>query len=239
MVLTKVVAINGSAKMEKGNTARVLVAFLDGMREAGASVELFYAKRLNVKPCMGEFYCWNEKPGVCYQEDNMQMLYPKLREADILVLATPVYIPLPGEMQNLINRLCPLIEPILTWQDGRTRAKFHDDVNIRKIVLVSTCGWWEMGNFGTVLRIAEEIAKDVSVEFAGAILRPHAYLMAENTEKAKKVIGALRKAGYELVKKERMSKSLLEVISQPLISEEEYKRRLNEDYEKVKGKEKD
>jgi multimeric flavodoxin WrbA len=57
MVLTKVVAINGSAKMEKGNTARVLAPFLDGMREAGASVELFYAKRLNVKPCMGEFYC--------------------------------------------------------------------------------------------------------------------------------------------------------------------------------------
>jgi multimeric flavodoxin WrbA len=169
----------------------------------------------------------------------MQMLYPKLREADILVLATPVYIPLPGEMQNLINRLCPLIEPILTRQDGRTRAKFHDDVNISKIVLVSTCGWWEMGNFGTVLRIAEEIAKNASVEFAGAILRPHAYLMAENKEKAKKVIEALRKAGHELVKKERMSKSLLEVISQPLISEEEYKRRLNEDYEKVKGKEKD
>jgi multimeric flavodoxin WrbA len=172
MVLTKVVAINGSAKMEKGNTARVLAPFLDGMREAGASVELFYAKRLKVKPCMGEFYCWNEKPGVCYQEDDMQMLYPKLREADILVLATPVYIPLPGEMQNLINRLCPLIEPILVWRDGRTRARFHDNVNIRKIVLVSTCGWWEMGNFGTVLRIAEEIAKDVSVEFAGAILRP-------------------------------------------------------------------
>jgi len=239
MVLTKVVAINGSAKMEKGNTARVLAPFLDGMREAGASVELFYAKRLKVKPCMGEFYCWNEKPGVCYQEDDMQMLYPKLREADILVLATPVYIPLPGEMQNLINRLCPLIEPILVWRDGRTRARFHDNVNIRKIVLVSTCGWWEMGNFGTVLRIAEEIAKDVSVEFAGAILRPHAYLMAENKEKAKKVIEALTKAGHELVKKGRMSKSLLEVISQPLISEEEYKRLLNEDYEKVKSKEKD
>ena len=234
--MTKVVAINGSAKMEKGNTARVLAPFLDGMREAGASVELFYAKRLKVKPCMGEFYCWNEKPGVCYQEDDMQMLYPKLREADILVLATPVYIPLPGEMQNLINRLCPLIEPILVWRDGRTRAKFREDVNIRKIVLVSTCGWWEMGNFGTVLRIAEEIAKDASVEFAGAILRPHVYFMVENKEKAKKVLEALTKAGHELVKKGRMSKSLLEVISQPLISEEEYKRLLNEDYEKVKSK---
>jgi multimeric flavodoxin WrbA len=239
MVLARVVAINGSAKMENGNTALVLASFLDGVREAGASVELFYVKRLNVKPCTGEFYCWNKKPGECYINDDMQVLYPKLREADMLVLATPVYIPLPGEMQNLINRLCPLVEPILEFQDGRTRARFHDDVNIRKIVLVSTCGWWEIGNFGTVLRIAEELAKDVSVEFAGAVLRPHAYLMVENKEKAKKVTEALRQAGYELMKKGRMSKSLLEVISQPLVSEEEYKRSLNEAYEKVKSGEKD
>ena len=239
IVLTRVVAINGSAKMEKGNTALVLAPFLDGVREAGGSVELFYAKRLNIKPCTGEFYCWNEKPGECYIDDDMQVLYPKLREADILVLATPVYIPLPGEMQNLINRLCPLVEPILEFRDGRTRARFHDEVNIRKIVLVSTCGWWEIGNFGTVLRIAEELAKDVSVEFAGAILRPHAYLMVENKEKAKKVTEALSQAGSQLVKKGRMSKSLLEVISQPLISEEEYRHRLNDDYKKAKSKEKD
>jgi len=56
MILTKVVATNGSAKMEKGNTALVLAPFLDGVKEAGASVELFYAKRLNVKPCAGEFH---------------------------------------------------------------------------------------------------------------------------------------------------------------------------------------
>jgi multimeric flavodoxin WrbA len=95
MILTKVVTINGSAKMKKGNTALVLAPFLEGMREAEASIELFYAKRLNVKPCAGEFYCWNKKPGQCYINDNMQVLYPKLHKADILVLATPVYIPLP------------------------------------------------------------------------------------------------------------------------------------------------
>ena len=233
--MPKVVVVNGSAKMEQGNTARVLAPFLEGMKEAAASVELFYAKRLNVRPCTGEFYCWNEKPGQCYIEDDMQMLYPKLREADLLVLATPVYIPLPGEMQNLINRLCPLLEPILEFRDGRTRARFHHDVGIRKIVLVSTCGWWEMGNFGTVLRIAEELAKDANVEFAGAVLRPHAYLMIEKTEKTKRVVEALRRAGYELVKEGQMSRSLLEVISQPLISEEEYRRTLNNDYEKVRG----
>jgi hypothetical protein len=239
VTLTKAVAVNGSPKMEKGNTARVLAPFLDGMREAGASVELFYAKRPKVKPCTGEFYCWNEKPGACYIQDNTQMLYPKLREADILVLATPVYIPLPGEMQNFINRLAPLIEPILTWQDGRTRARFHDDVKISKMLLVSACGWWELGNFGTVVRIVEEIAKDVNVEFAGAVLRPHAYHMAENNEKVKKVRDALRQAGYELAKKGHISKSLLKAVSQPLVSEEDYRRSLKHDDERVEKTGKD
>ena len=229
--MTRVVAINGSARMEKGNTARVLTPFLDGMKEAGVSVDLFYAKRLNVRPCTGEFHCWYTKPGFCYQDDGMQMLYPKLREADILVLATPVYIPLPGEMQNLINRLCPLIEPRLVLRDGRTRAKLHDDVKIRKIALVSTSGWWEIGNFSTVVRIAEELAQDMSVEFAGAVLRPHAHLMVDSNEGKKKVMEALRQAGNELASKGQMSKGLLDAISQPLVSEEEFRRSSNDEYE--------
>jgi multimeric flavodoxin WrbA len=106
-ILTKVVAINGSPNMDKGSTAKILGPFLDGMREAGASVELFYAKQLDVKPCTGELRCLREKPGQCYIDDSMQSLYPRLRDADILVLATPIYNPLPEEMQNLLNRLTP------------------------------------------------------------------------------------------------------------------------------------
>jgi len=124
MVMTKVLVVNGSPRMDKGNTARVLTPFVDGMIEAGASVELLYARRLNVKPCMGEFHCWNEEPGICLLKDDMQTVYSKLREAIILVLATPVYSPLPGEMQNFINRLIPLIKPILTWQDERHTPGF-------------------------------------------------------------------------------------------------------------------
>jgi multimeric flavodoxin WrbA len=221
-VLTKVVAINGSPKMEKGNTAKILAPFLDGMQNAGAVVELFYARRLNVKPCDGELYCWNKKPGECYIQDSMQLLYPKLREANILVLATPVYVPLPGEMQNLINRIVPLMDPVLKRRNGRTRAKFRADVKIRKFVLVSSSGWWEMGNFGTVLRIVKELAKDCNVEFAGALLRPHARFMTENKEKTEKIFEAAKQAGYQLVKEGRISRDFLKIIGQPLISEEKW-----------------
>ncbi len=94
------------------------------------------------------FDCWYKTVGQCIFKDDMQILYPKFRDADILVLAIPVYIPLPGEMQNLINRLCPIIEPAFEFCRGRTRVRFSQEVRISKIVLVSTCGWWEMGNFG-------------------------------------------------------------------------------------------
>lgn len=234
--MVSVLAINGSARMENGNTDLVLASFLDGMKKAGASVELYYARKLNIKPCTGELYCWHESPGKCYIEDNMQKLYPKLRQADILVLATPVYLPLPGEMQNIINRLVPLIEPILEFKDGRTRAKFHREIKVSKIVLVSACGWWEMGNFDTVLRIVQEIAKDVNCEFAGAVLRPHAYLMRKESEKTKKVTEALKQVGSELVNSGVMPKDLLKTIGQPLISEEEYRHNLTSDYLEIKKK---
>ena len=86
MFLLKILAVNGATRLEKSDTARVLTPFLEGMRDAGAFVELFYANRLHIEPCIGDFQCWEEKPGVCsIQNDDMQMLYPKLREADVLV----------------------------------------------------------------------------------------------------------------------------------------------------------
>jgi multimeric flavodoxin WrbA len=224
-LLTKVVALCGSTRTENSNTAKILKPFLEGMEEAGAKVELVYTKHLDIRPCEAELYCWKKTPGKCYIDDGMQSLYPKLRDADILVFATPVYIPLPGEMQNLLNRMVPLIERGLTWRDGRTRFKkgFRADVKISKFVLVSTSGWWEMGNFGVVLKIFKELAKAFNVEFAGALLRPNAPLLSEYKERADKIFRAAKQAGNQLAKEGRMSNTLLKIIGQPLMSQEKWR----------------
>jgi multimeric flavodoxin WrbA len=221
----KVLVINGSARQEKGYTARVLDPLMKGMEKAGAQVELLYSKQLNVNPCTGEFDCWHKNPGKCYINDSMQEVYPKLREADILVLGIPVYLPLPGAMQNFLNRLMPLMNPVLRFSNNRTQIQFYDDVRIKKIVLVSVCGWWEMANFEILEHIVKEICLKSSSEFVGSLLRPHGYLLSEKTDEVNEVLNAISEAGISLVKNGALPEKLLEVIAQPLISEKELRKR--------------
>lgn len=70
----KVLAINSSPRMDKGNTALILNPFLEGMKEAGAEVELFYTSKLKIHPCTSEFNCWIKTPGECLHNDDMKML---------------------------------------------------------------------------------------------------------------------------------------------------------------------
>jgi hypothetical protein len=219
--MSKVLAINGSPRMGKGSTYLVLTALVEGMKDAGADVELFYASRLDVEPCTGEFHCWYEKPGECYIDDDMQDLYPKLMALETVALATPVYVPLPGEMQNVINGLVALVEPVLETRAGRTRARCREDVNIRRFVLLCTSGWWEKENCDTVVRIAQELAENTGAELAGVLLREGGELTADG----RAVQEAARKAGYELVKEGAMKPETLELVSRPLISQEGLRQR--------------
>ncbi len=74
-------------------------------------------------------------------------------------------------------------------------------------------GWWEKENMEVVVHIAEELARNTRVEYAGAVLRPHAFLMAEGrepTEEGAAVLEAVRQAGHELVRDGRMNPVTLE-----------------------------
>jgi multimeric flavodoxin WrbA len=143
----RALAVNGSPRMGRGLTDLVLGSFLDGMREAGADAERLYAQRIRLEPCAcGEMHCWTTTPGACCIDDGMDEVVPKLKAADTLVLATPVYIALPERMQSFVNRLCPLVEPRLTFVGGRTRGRLRDGYALRRFVAVVTGGWWEPEN---------------------------------------------------------------------------------------------
>jgi hypothetical protein len=98
-------------------------------------------------------------------------------------------------------------------------------------MLVATGGWWEKENMNTVIQIVEELADNGSVEFGGAILRPHAFLMEADgklTEEGAEILRAVKKAGRELIQNKKISQETLDFISHPLITEPELRLRYNQ-----------
>jgi multimeric flavodoxin WrbA len=107
--MSKILGIMGSPR-RNGNTHILVSRILDSAQRHGAQVELVCLGDLAVRQCDGCHVCW--KTGKCAKKDDMQNLYPKLIEADAVVLGTPVYWYGPTAiMKAFIDRLvffnCP------------------------------------------------------------------------------------------------------------------------------------
>ena len=228
----KVLAVNSSPKMDKGNTDVILAPFLDGMKSAGAEVDLIYTRKLNISPCQGGFACWFKTPGECFQKDDMQAIIPKLSEADVWVLATPLYVDgMTGPMKNFIDRCLPLIEPSVELQSGHSCHPLRDKDKLSgKIVLVSNCGLWELDNFDPLVSHVKAICRNMNREFVGALLRPHGGGLREMVERAglmPDIVDAAREAGHQLAAAGEISTETLNIISQEKVSLEKHLKIMN------------
>ena len=231
----RALAFNCSPRMDKGNTALILGPFLDGMKEAGAEVELFYTKKLKISPCQGELNCWLKTPGKCFEEDDMAMLLPKMGEADIWVFATPVYVDgVTGQMKKVMDRGVPMVQPFFELRDGHCRHPMREGTRDGKVVLVSTCGFWEMDNFDSVLAHMRAFCKNTGREFSGALLRPHGpvlRVMMKMGGTVNDVLEAAKEAGRQLVRDGKMSKETLRIVSRELLPLETYVQRANQHFQ--------
>jgi multimeric flavodoxin WrbA len=239
--MIRVLAFNSSPKTDKGNTTLVLTPFLEGMREAGADVELFYTKKLHINPCQGEANCWFKHPGRCFQDDDMNVLLPKFRAADVLVFASPVYCDgINGPMKNLIDRAAlPLMGSSYTLRDDHLRLSLPEGYKSNKIVLVSSCGFWETDNFDPAVIHMRALSKNMASEFVGALLRPHATLlrgMVEMGAPIDDIFESAREAGRQLVENGRMSDDTLQAVHRELMPRDKYVEQVNRAFQQHREK---
>ncbi|MBN1630081.1 MAG: flavodoxin family protein [Thermoleophilia bacterium] len=101
----KVLGLAGSAR-RGGNTETLLDWCLGAARDAGAVVVKFGLCDLDLHGCQGCDAC--RKDGVCIKRDDMDKLYPHLRNADSIVLAAPTYFQgMPAVPKMVIDRCQP------------------------------------------------------------------------------------------------------------------------------------
>ncbi len=84
----KIVIITGSPR-RNGNTNHLADRFTAGAEEAGHSVYRFDSAHANVHGCTGCHHC--HMNGDCVLKDDFTSLLPKLLEADMVVLCSPMY----------------------------------------------------------------------------------------------------------------------------------------------------
>lgn len=100
-----IVILNGSPR-PKGNTAAMVAAYREGAESVGHSVTVFDVCRMHIAGCLACEHCHKQMPRTCVQADDMQLIYPALDAADMLVLASPVYYHgLSGQLKCAIDRI--------------------------------------------------------------------------------------------------------------------------------------
>ena len=98
----KVIGLLGSP-LSDGNTAKLLDRALKGAEDAGCTVEKIEVGSLDFQACMEMMFCKDHD--TCIMDDDMQQLYPKFKEMDGLIIATPVMtLGIPGKLKSMMDR---------------------------------------------------------------------------------------------------------------------------------------
>lgn len=105
-IMAKKVLILSSSPRRGGNSDRLCDRFMAGAQQAGHEVEKIFLKDRRIGYCTGCGACYGGA-GPCPQKDDAAGVIGKMVEADVIVMATPVYFyTLSAQMKTLIDRCC-------------------------------------------------------------------------------------------------------------------------------------
>jgi len=219
----KIMVINGSPRIEKSNTIKLTNAFIDGLNEAGNNtVEKIDVYKKNIKPCQGCFGCWKKTPGKCVISDDMEEIYIKYFETELIIWSFPLYYyGMPSQVKALVDRLFPNNYPEIINVDGRAGHPLRHDKEKQKHVLISTCGFFTINNN------YEALVKQYEIMFGDRfvkILTPEGELfnIPQLSDLTGKYFLNVKEAGREYIKQGYFSENIEHKLNEPLFQAEQF-----------------
>lgn len=150
-----IVVLNGSPR-RKGNTSALVREFTRGAKSVGNSVTEFFINDMNIHGCRGCFGGQSSRECPCVQKDDMDQIYPVVKNSDVIILATPLYYwNMSGQIRTVIDRLFALEEGDANLLRGHDRssallmaAEGHgfDDVVLYYDHLMEHLQWKNLGH---------------------------------------------------------------------------------------------
>ena len=105
--MKKVLIISASPR-KNGNSQALCEQFAKGAKDAGNEVNLIRIMEKKIRLCYACDGCMRNG-GICVQKDDMAELIKLFEEADVIVLATPIYFyGISAQMKVFIDRTYPI-----------------------------------------------------------------------------------------------------------------------------------
>ena len=106
-----------SSSLRGGSNSEILARECEkGAREAGLDVEYVSLKNKKIGYCIGCLSC--QKTGLCVIKDDAVEIMQKVKEAETIVFATPIYYyEMSGQMKTLLDRMNPLFPTDYAFRD--------------------------------------------------------------------------------------------------------------------------
>ncbi|MCK5653936.1 MAG: flavodoxin family protein [Dehalococcoidia bacterium] len=159
----RVLGIMGSPRI-KGNTDLLMDEALKGAQSQGAEVEKIVVDKLKISPCREYYGCL--KDGNCVIRDDMDGIYPKLLEADVLIVASPMFF------YGLTSQLKALIDRCQALWSRKYILKQESTDKARKGAFISVGATQGQKLFDGAILTVKYFFQSVGVEYAAELLIP-------------------------------------------------------------------
>ena len=133
------IAVLMGTRQKSGNTVTLVRSFLDKLSKQDYSIEYIFPQDYKIEPCIGCNNCFINTQ--CIKKDDIPIIQKKILEADLLVIASPVYLHyFTGELKMILDKC--------SWWAHTLRLQG------KPVVIASTCS--NNGN-KTVMKALGEI----------------------------------------------------------------------------------
>jgi multimeric flavodoxin WrbA len=89
--MSKQVMIVLGSPRERGNCAALAEQAAEGVRACGSGAEMIYLHGMTISPCSACDACQTKTETDCIMDDELTALLPRIRQADAILIASPVY----------------------------------------------------------------------------------------------------------------------------------------------------
>ena len=144
-----ILILQGSPRA-KGNTAWMAEEYKNAAEAAGHQVTIVNVAKKKIAGCLACEYCHGKGEGACVQKDDMQEIYPLLAEAEVLVLASPIYyFTLSAQIQAPIQRFYSMMKPANVKKTALLLSSHspgvYEDAIAEYKLISGFCGYEDMG----------------------------------------------------------------------------------------------